>query len=120
MEAMTTAAKLVQDDLILMVRREGIASEFVKTYNWSLTNNRQDGQYHLDAGAACLPGFWRLREKFGMSLDTLHLEANVPHYEAKLQRSMNRYFEAMTPDKPVVRNNVGFLTSRTTKQATNL
>ncbi|KAF5003629.1 hypothetical protein FDECE_9835 [Fusarium decemcellulare] len=55
-DALTIAAKLVQDDLIVMVQNE-------------------DGQYHLDAGAVCLPGFWRLREKFRMSLDTLHIEA---------------------------------------------
>jgi hypothetical protein len=63
-------------------------------------------EYHLNAGAVCLPGFWRLREKFGMSLDTLHFEAKVPHYGAKLQKSMNRFFKTMTPEKPVTRNNV--------------
>jgi uncharacterized protein YbdZ (MbtH family) len=41
-EAMVTAAKLVQDDLVIMVEND-------------------DGQYHIDAGAVCLPGFWRLR-----------------------------------------------------------
>jgi hypothetical protein len=41
-----------------------------------------------------------------MSLDTLHFEAGVPHYAAKLQKSMNRFFENLTPDKPVERNNV--------------
>lgn len=66
-----------------------------------------DGQYYLDAGAVCLPGFWRLREKFGLSLDELHFEANVPHYEQKLRKSMNRFFKSMTPEKAVIRNNVG-------------
>lgn len=85
-DALTIAAKLVQDDLIIMVKEE-------------------DDEYHLDAGAVCLPGFWRLREKFRMSLDTLHLEAKVPHYPTKLQKSMNRFFKSMQPDKAVVRNN---------------
>jgi hypothetical protein len=67
-----------------------------------------DDEYHLNAGAVCLPGFWRLREKFGMSLDTLHFEAKVPHYGAKLQKSMNRFFKTMTPEKPVTRNNVSY------------
>ncbi|RKL25541.1 hypothetical protein BFJ68_g178 [Fusarium oxysporum] len=58
-----------------------------------------NGQYHLDAGAVCLPGFWRLSEKFRMSLDTLHIEAKVPHYQTKLQKSMNRFFKTMQPDK---------------------
>lgn len=43
-----------------------------------------------------------------MSLDTLHFEAKVPHYGAKLQKSMNRFFKSMTPDKPVTRNNVSW------------
>lgn len=41
-----------------------------------------------------------------MSLDTLHFEAGVPHYAAKLQKSMNRFFHNLTPDKPAERNNV--------------
>lgn len=86
-EALITAAKLVQDDLVLMLENP-------------------DGQYHLDAGAVILPGFWRLTEKFRMSLDELHMEAGVPHYEAKLQKSMNRFFKSMTCEKPVIRNNV--------------
>lgn len=63
----------------------------------------------MDAGAVCLPGFWRLREKYRMSLDTLHIEAGVPHYQEKLMKSMNRYFKTMTADKPVTRNNVSLL-----------
>ncbi|RKL28328.1 hypothetical protein BFJ72_g12559 [Fusarium proliferatum] len=68
-------------------------------------NYPANGQYHLDAGAVCLPGFWRLSEKFRMSLDTLHIEAKVPHYQTKLQKSMNRFFKTMQPDKAVIRNN---------------
>jgi hypothetical protein len=86
-EAMITAAKLVQDDLVVMVEND-------------------DGQYHIDAGAVCLPGFWRLSEKFRMSLDELHIEAGVPHYQEKLQKAMNRFFKSMTCEKPVIRNNV--------------
>lgn len=65
-----------------------------------------DGQYHLDAAAVCLPGFWRLREKFRTSLDELHINANVPHYERTLKKSMNRFFEKLQPEAPVTRNNV--------------
>ncbi|KAK5208330.1 hypothetical protein LTR72_005946 [Exophiala xenobiotica] len=50
-------------------------------------------------------GFWRLKEKFRMSLDTLHIEAGVPYYQEKLMKSMNRYFKTVTPEKPVTRNN---------------
>ncbi|KAJ5678576.1 uncharacterized protein N7477_004209 [Penicillium maclennaniae] len=83
-EALATSALLVQDDLVIMIL---------------------DGEYHLDAAAVCLPGFWRLKEKFRMSLDTLHFEAGVPHYAAKLQKAMNKFFQKLTPDKPVERNN---------------
>lgn len=85
-----------------MVKRSlQVVQRVSKTNDCSL-----DDEYHLNAGAVCLPGFWRLREKFGMSLDTLHFEAKVPHYGAKLQKSMNRFFKTMTPEKPVTRNNV--------------
>ncbi|KAF4985800.1 hypothetical protein FGRMN_11092 [Fusarium graminum] len=99
-EAMATAAKLVQDDLVIMVEEEGMSVAQVV-----FKANLLDGEYHLDAGAVCLPGFWRLSEKFHMSLDTLHIEAKVPHYRAKLQKSMNRFFKSMQPEKAVVRNN---------------
>ncbi|RYN21784.1 hypothetical protein AA0113_g10014 [Alternaria arborescens] len=85
-EAMVTAAKLVQDDLVVMVLND-------------------DGHYHIDAGAVCLPGFWRLTEKYRMSLDELHIEAGVPHYQEKLQKAMNRFFANMPCEKPVIRNN---------------
>ncbi|KAL3430196.1 hypothetical protein BDV09DRAFT_189470 [Aspergillus tetrazonus] len=85
-EALSSSSLLVQDDLVIMVGND-------------------DGHYHLDAGAVCLPGFWRLREKFRMSLDTLHFEASVPHYAEKLQKSMNRFFKTLPAARPVVRNN---------------
>ncbi|KAF5548364.1 hypothetical protein FPHYL_9979 [Fusarium phyllophilum] len=99
-EAMATAAKLVQDDLIIMVEEDGKLPQ-----SFSDPADILDGQYHLDAGAVCLPGFWRLSEKFRMSLDTLHIEAKVPHYQSKLKKSMNRFFKTMQPDKAVIRNN---------------
>lgn len=103
-EALATSAKLVQDDLVLMVEREGETAKGIANTCRCL-QGLVDGQYHLDAGAVCLPGFWRLQEKFQMSLDTLHFEAKVPHYATKLQKSMNRFFKTMLPEKPVTRNN---------------
>jgi hypothetical protein len=108
-EALATAAKLVQDDLVLMVENDGkllLLGGCLITFCGLAANSPLDGQYHLDAGAVCLPGFWRLGEKFRMSLDTLHIEAGVPHYQEKLMKSMNRFFDRMTPEQPVVRNNV--------------
>ncbi|KAF2009650.1 hypothetical protein BU24DRAFT_437236 [Aaosphaeria arxii CBS 175.79] len=85
-EALATSALLVQDDLVIMVKND-------------------DGSYHLDAAAVCLPGFWRLKEKFRTSLDELHIEAKVPHYRTRLMKSMNRFFETLSAEKPVTRNN---------------
>ena len=90
-----------------MVKRDGALSSRKRKSGPDADYSYLDDEYHLNAGAVCLPGFWRLREKFGMSLDTLHFEAKVPHYGAKLQKSMNRFFKTMTPEKPVTRNNVG-------------
>ncbi|KAH9950050.1 hypothetical protein B0H21DRAFT_21333 [Amylocystis lapponica] len=88
-DPMTVAALLVQEDLIIMV--EGT-----------------DGQYYFQAGAVCIPGFWRLEDKIGMPLEQIHISGNVPQYQNKLQLSMSRFFRRLPLDKPVVRNNYGF------------
>lgn len=85
-KALEYAGLLVQDDLILMVKNK-------------------DDSYHLDAACVTLNGFWRLREKFRTSLDHLHHEAKVAHYDSNLKVSMNRHFEKMVPDRPIIRNN---------------
>ncbi|KAK0467850.1 uncharacterized protein EV420DRAFT_1501598 [Desarmillaria tabescens] len=85
-EAMKIAALLVQDDLALMV--EGA-----------------DGRYYFQAGAICVPGFWRMRDKIGLPLDEIHLSGNVPQYREKLHTSFERFFRRLPVDKPVIRNN---------------
>ncbi|KAI0922007.1 hypothetical protein AcV5_000548 [Taiwanofungus camphoratus] len=88
-DPMTVAALLVQEDFTIMI--EG-----------------SDGRYYLQAGAICIPGFWRLQDKIGMPLDEIHLTGNVPQYQSKLHLSMSRFFKRLPVDKPVVRNNYGF------------
>ncbi|KAK0191428.1 hypothetical protein F5146DRAFT_1001243 [Armillaria mellea] len=105
-EAMKIAALLVQDDLALMV--EG-----------------SDGRYYFQAGAICVPGFWRMRDKIGLPLDEIHLSGNVPQCKnlrclfcwekkketdrnqivKKLHTSFERFFRRLPVDKPVIRNN---------------
>ncbi|CAF3370487.1 unnamed protein product [Rotaria socialis] len=85
------AALLIQDDLALMI--EGV-----------------DGQYYLKAGAIPLPGFWRLEDKFNMSLTEIHTSGNVPQFREKLQEGMERFFQKMTPEKPFVRYNYSIQT----------
>ncbi|KAF9008860.1 hypothetical protein BDQ17DRAFT_1275100 [Cyathus striatus] len=84
--AMEIAALLIQDDLALMV--EGT-----------------DGRYYFQAGAICVPGFWRMKDKIGLPLDEIHLTGNVPQYREKLHTSLERFFRRLTVDKPVTRNN---------------
>ncbi|KAH7916724.1 hypothetical protein BJ138DRAFT_995089 [Hygrophoropsis aurantiaca] len=88
-EAMRMAALLVQEDIALMI--EG-----------------SDGKYYFQAGAICIPGFWRMRDKIGMPLDEIHVSGNVPQFKEKLQTSMERFFKRMPVDKPVIRNNYFF------------
>jgi alpha-1,2-mannosyltransferase len=80
------AAFLIQDDLALMIEED-------------------DGKYYLKAGAIPLPGFWRLEDKFNMPLAEIHTSGNVPQFREKLQLSMERFFQKMTPEKAVVRYN---------------
>ncbi|CAF1448009.1 unnamed protein product [Didymodactylos carnosus] len=80
------AALLIEDDLALMI--EG-----------------PDGQYYLRGGAILLPGFWRLEDKFNMPLAKIHTSGDVPKFREKLQGSMERFFQKMTPERPVARNN---------------
>ena len=58
---MTLCARLVQDDLAIMMEGE-------------------DGQYYLLAGAILLAGFWKLEDKFGMGLSEIHTSGDVPGY----------------------------------------
>ncbi|KAF8196858.1 hypothetical protein K438DRAFT_1825676 [Mycena galopus ATCC 62051] len=85
-KAMRIAGLLVQDDLALMV--EG-----------------SDGGYYFMAGAILVPGFWRMEDKLGMSMEEIHISGEVPQYKEKLQTSLERFFRRLAVDKPVARNN---------------
>lgn len=85
-EPIVMAAKMIQDDLAIMMEAP-------------------NGEYHLQAGAIILPGFWRFKDKFGLSLNEIHTSGDVPQYRQKLQTGMNKFFSRLTCDKPVVRNN---------------
>ncbi|KAJ5711294.1 hypothetical protein N7488_005450 [Penicillium malachiteum] len=85
-DPMAIAARLVQDDLAIMIERP-------------------DGEYYLLAGAILLAGFWRLSDKFGMSLEDIHTSGDVPQFREKLQRGMKNFFRRLRPEEPVLRNN---------------
>ncbi|KAK1830462.1 hypothetical protein QBC39DRAFT_354038 [Podospora conica] len=85
---MAICARLVQDDLALM-----------------LPPTDGSGEYRLLAGAILLPGFWRLQDKFGMSLSAIHTSGKVPQFESRLQRGMLNLFRRLKPEEVVARSN---------------
>ncbi|KPM34255.1 hypothetical protein AK830_g12312 [Neonectria ditissima] len=85
-DPMAICARLVQDDLAIMIERP-------------------DGQYYLLAGAILLAGFWRLTDKYGMSLSRIHTSADVPHYREKLETGMLKFFRRLKCDSFFTRNN---------------
>jgi hypothetical protein len=38
----------------------------------------KDGRYYFQAGAICVGGFWRMKDKIGMPLDEIHNSGRVP------------------------------------------
>lgn len=85
-DPMAMSARLVQDDLALMVERE-------------------DGEYYLVAGSILLAGFWRLSDKFLMPLSEIHTSGDVPQFREKLEKGMKNFFRRLRPEDPVLRNN---------------
>ncbi|TGZ78149.1 hypothetical protein EX30DRAFT_310449, partial [Ascodesmis nigricans] len=85
-EMMKMVGKWVQDDVAVMMPDE-------------------EGRYRLVAGAVLLPGFWRIEEKVGLSLDEIHEGGSVPGYERKLKTGMNRFFERLRVEDVVARHN---------------
>ncbi|GAV27919.1 hypothetical protein PMKS-001387 [Pichia membranifaciens] len=85
-DPMEMAALMVQDDLAILKEDE-------------------NGQYILKGGAIMLAGFWRLRDKLNLPLSAIHTTGDVPKYNEKLKRPMEKFFSRLTCDKPVVRNN---------------
>jgi hypothetical protein len=91
-DPMEIAGRLVSDDIAIML-----------PYPAGTANPRSS--VYLAAGAIVIPGFWRLSDKLGMSLDRIHTSGSVAQYEEKLQRGMNNFFARLKPDSPVCRNN---------------
>jgi dimethylamine monooxygenase subunit A len=77
------AGRLVQEDLCLLVER--------------------DGAPHLDAASLCFPSYWRLRDKLGRPLAAVH--EPVAHYAEELADRVDRFLARLRPDRPVWRRN---------------
>jgi hypothetical protein len=77
------AGRLVQEDLCLLVLR--------------------DGAPHLDAASLCFPSYWRLADKLGRPLAEVH--DPVAHYADELAAKVDRFLARLPADRPVWRRN---------------
>lgn len=82
---LAAAGRLVQDDLCLMVHR--------------------DGDWHLDGASVSFPSVWRMRDRLGQPTVALH--ERVPHYDT-LTGKVDRFFDRLQPGKVVWRRNWSF------------
>ena len=77
------AGRLVQEDLCLMVLR--------------------DGAPHLDAASLCFPSYWRLADKLGRPM--AHVHGPVAHYGEELAAKVDTFLRRLRPERPVWRRN---------------
>jgi len=77
------AAALVQEDLCVLVHR--------------------DGHWRLDAGVVCFPSMWRLPDKLGLPMTAVH--EPVPAYAEELAAKVDRFLDRLRPERPVWRRN---------------
>lgn len=62
-----------------------------------------DGVYHLTAASLCSPSHWRLEEKFNRPMREIH--DPIPGFHQALTPRIDRFFEHLKPEHPVVRFN---------------
>jgi len=87
-EPLIVAGRLVQEDLVVLERPEG-------------------GDEHVLTGAIlCFPSNWTLAEKFGKGLARIHLP--IESYDASIARRVQRMFDLIRPEAPVMRANSAF------------
>jgi hypothetical protein len=64
---------------------------------------RAEDQYLLTAASLCSPSHWYLAEKFGRPMREIH--DPIPGFHPALSSKIDRFFEHLRPDHPVVRFN---------------
>jgi hypothetical protein len=84
------AARLVQEDLIIMVPPNDKLKE-------------TSSGWRLAAGSLAFPSRWSLQEKFGQPMDIIH--APVPFYKEQLQNPVDNFFNQMSPEDLFTRRN---------------
>lgn len=86
MHPLDLAARLVQEDLVLMFPPE----------------EKKSGWW-LGAGSVAFPSRWSLKEKFGQTMDVIH--APVPFYKEQLQAPTNGFFDQTPVNEIFARRN---------------
>ena len=64
--------------------------------------------YKLVAASVCFPTGWTLADKMGGSIASIH--APIPNYDTQLESTMDRFFDRIKVDRPVVRLNWNLMT----------
>jgi hypothetical protein len=72
-----------------------------------LLKDEEQDSYFLKGFVTCFPAGFNTKEKLNMALKDIH--APVPGYKAKLEKSMDRFFNKIEIGKVVKRSNVSFL-----------
>lgn len=80
------AGRLVQEDLLVLEKPPGASAHV------------------LTAGLLCFPSNWRLAQKIGRDLPRIHLP--VPAYDPHVAARVQRLFDALRPEVPLMRANV--------------
>lgn len=84
-EPLLVAGRLVQEDLLILEKPDG-ATEHI-----------------LTGAVLCFPSNWTLAEKFGRPLTRIHLPVDT--YDETVARRVQRLFDAIRPDAPIMRAN---------------
>jgi hypothetical protein len=90
------AARLVQEDLCVLVRSDA---------------------WRLQAACVCFPSRWNLASKLGTTLDDIHRP--VPSYDVELSRPTNAFFERLKPSRSFWRLNWTLIDSPALHQPTS-
>ena len=95
-QPIVAAARLVQEDLCVLVRSD---------------------VWRLQAACVCFPSRWNLASKLGTTLDDIHRP--VPTYDVELSRPTNAFFERLKPDRSFWRLNWTLIDSPDLHQPTS-
>lgn len=80
------AGRLAQEDFVILEKPEGAA------------------EHVLTGAILCFPSTWTLAQKFGRTLSRIHLP--VESYDAEIARRVQRLFDFIRPDQPMMRANL--------------